>query len=629
MDETSDGTAIPSPRDALDDSKAGHAACVGSKVSSVRNTVQQARDCSRSAEDQPEASGNAGKEPLVPISPSLEPKALRADGKDSVRERAVPQATYCKQKDDVAGEAAPAHHDGTVAADYTGFKAAAFEESIAAHCQATENHRNEPGIFRTSFATVQHAFDPGFVLAKCPEDDPLAHGHFEAMYHTGFDAEEVPYNSPMHFEAARGTADAQPHNYVVQATNQPKPLPFEPKQLSNGIGAISPPSSQFHLEEAATYSEDLATAETPFVPADQVPHRDTSPSNRSPAVISKLSQALKDQLKRSRPSTNPPWSEQSCTPAEDTGDVTNDEKDLLPGSLSLTDAALASFTASQTAWDAPLFDPNSPMYGPYSIFRMSSRSENLAYHDCVFTGLVHPVTGLAHGYGTKLHNNGNSMICGQWVNGVPNGESLFVSANKDEYRGSWLNGAKHGRGVLRKANGAVLEEVYDQGVRTSRKVVKEPVLSDDEAYPDVGKRKKQGTTDGLISPPPPGSSRKPGVPRFPHRKASAPSPTAASHVAVLAANSGGLKPAKLGGASSQRTLSVRTAAAKSEFPAARKKLETLDLERGKRHYVGAPSGLSGRVRAVPEKNPLEQPRAKKSQTHPASPELTVALLLQD
>eukprot|EP01060_Flectonema_neradi_P034947 TRINITY_DN6276_c0_g1_i1.p1 TRINITY_DN6276_c0_g1~~TRINITY_DN6276_c0_g1_i1.p1 ORF type:complete len:373 (+),score=55.70 TRINITY_DN6276_c0_g1_i1:31-1149(+) len=158
--------------------------------------------------------------------------------------------------------------------------------------------------------------------------------------------------------------------------------------------------------------------------------------------------------------------------------------------------------------DQPIYSASSPRYGADGIFHNTVFTDRIQYSESSFQGLIHKTTHMPHGYGHKKYNNGCELVCGQWVNGIPNGVCLYTFANGDRYRGSWANGAKHGNGILLRHNDAIYRELYEEGTRISRVTVRKP------------------SKDKMTTPEPsptsasslPAVSRKPEIPKFTKRQ---------------------------------------------------------------------------------------------------------------
>ena len=158
--------------------------------------------------------------------------------------------------------------------------------------------------------------------------------------------------------------------------------------------------------------------------------------------------------------------------------------------------------------DQSIYKSSSPRYGDDGIFRNTTFTDKVQYSESSFQGLIHRTTHMPHGYGCKKYNNGCELICGQWVNGIPNGVCLYTSANGDKYRGTWMNGTKHGCGILVRHNDAIYKEIYEEGTRISRVTIRKP-SKDKMTTPEVSPT--NASTLPMVL-------RKPEVPRFSKRQ---------------------------------------------------------------------------------------------------------------
>ena len=90
-------------------------------------------------------------------------------------------------------------------------------------------------------------------------------------------------------------------------------------------------------------------------------------------------------------------------------------------------------------------------YGPFSIYAHTSKVSRLQYEGgVVFTGLVHNVTHLPHGYGTKWSTSGHALSSPLWVNGKANGFCLAVHPRSSSlaYLGQFKDGVRSGPGFM-------------------------------------------------------------------------------------------------------------------------------------------------------------------------------------
>eukprot|EP01012_Entosiphon_sulcatum_P016427 TRINITY_DN21354_c0_g1_i2.p1 TRINITY_DN21354_c0_g1~~TRINITY_DN21354_c0_g1_i2.p1 ORF type:complete len:464 (-),score=52.66 TRINITY_DN21354_c0_g1_i2:34-1383(-) len=118
-------------------------------------------------------------------------------------------------------------------------------------------------------------------------------------------------------------------------------------------------------------------------------------------------------------------------------------------------------------FDKEVFDPSSPTYGAFGIYKNSVYRTETYANGC-FTGLVHNVSHLPHGYGIFKFSNGCMLECGHWVSGMAYGRGRYRYPNGDIYDGEWYKDQRHGAGVLRRVGGTLYEEHYIHGKRTKK-----------------------------------------------------------------------------------------------------------------------------------------------------------------